>query len=115
MITPVLHRIMVKQVKLEEVHKEYQSAKRAGIIIPEHPDTQRAQAGVDRGTVVAIGETAYRDYSQYADPDSNIPVHVGDTVAFAKYSGKVVTDPETDEEYVILNDEDIVCVITQKD
>ncbi len=115
MILPVLHRIMVKQVKLEELHKEYQSAKRAGIIIPEHAEIARAQAGVDRGVVIAIGETAYRDYSQYSDPTSDIPVKVGDTVAFARYSGKLVTDPDTEEEYVILHDEDIVCVITQKD
>ena len=109
MITPLLHRIVVKQEKLEEVDKTYLRARAAGIVIADHEDNKRAQAGVDKGTVIALGETAYRDYN--VSP----PVKPGDFVAFAKYSGKVVTDPDTEEDYVLLNDEDIVCVITRKE
>jgi len=108
MITPLLHRILVKQNKIEDTNKDYQRAARAGIIIPEHEDKARAQAGVDTGTIVAVGPTAYKDFG--VSP----PIEVGDVVAFARFSGKVVRDPADDVEYVLLNDEDI-CVIITKD
>jgi co-chaperonin GroES (HSP10) len=106
MIVPTLHRIIVKQQKLNESHKEYRRAEAMGIIIPEHEDTKRAQAGVDKGIVMSIGPTAYRDYNVDA------PIKVGDLVAFARFSGKVIIDPKDDEEYVALNDEDVVAILT---
>lgn len=105
MIEPLLHRIIVKQRKLEEVDQTLKRARAAGIVIAEHADTTRAQAGVDKGTVVAIGPTAYRDFN--TEP----PIKVGDIVVFAKFSGKVIQDPKDEEEYVALNDEDIVAII----
>ena len=106
MIKPLLHRIIVKQQKLTEVNKDYQKAEALGIIIPEHGDIKRAQAGVDKGIVVAIGPTAYRDFN------TEVPIAVGDVVAFAKYSGKTITDPDDDQDYVALNDEDIVAILS---
>ena len=108
MITPLLHRIIVKQHKLEDTNKEYRKARDIGIIIPEHEDNKRAQAGVDKGIVVSIGPTAYRDFN------TDIPIKVGDTVAFARFSGKMIADPKDEEEYVALNDEDIVAVLTEE-
>jgi co-chaperonin GroES (HSP10) len=105
MIVPLLHRIIVKQHKLEEVDQTLKRARAAGIVIADHADTKRAQAGVDKGVVVAIGPTAYRDFQ------TDVPIKVGDTVAFAKFSGKVIEDPETSEEYVALNDEDVVAIL----
>lgn len=106
MITPILHRILVKQNKLEDTNKEYQKAKQIGIIIPEHEDNKRAQAGVDTGVIISIGPTAFRDFGVES------PIKVGDSVAFARFSGKVVHDPEDNEDYVLLNDEDICVIIT---
>ena len=106
MITPILHRILVKQNKLEDTNKDYKRAAAAGIIIPEHEDKARAQAGVDVGTIIAIGATAYKDFGVAP------PIKVGDTVAFARFSGKMIVDPANEQEYVALNDEDIVAVIT---
>lgn len=108
MITPLLHRIIVKQHKLEETNKEYRKAAEIGIIIPDHEDNKRAQAGVDKGIVVAIGPTAYRDFN------TDVPIKIGDTVAFARFSGKMIADPKDEEEYVALNDEDIVAVLTEE-
>jgi len=108
MITPLLHRIIVKQHKLEETNKEYRKARDIGIIIPEHEDNKRAQAGVDKGIVISIGPTAYRDFN------TEVPIKVGDTVAFARFSGKMIADPKDEEEYVALNDEDIVAVLTEE-
>lgn len=109
MITPLLHYVIVKQEKLADVDPTYQRAKAAGLLIADHDDNKRAQAGVDKGTVISLGPTAYRDYN--VDP----PIKPGDFVAFAKFSGKVITDPEDNQDYVLLNDQDIVCVITRKE
>lgn len=106
MITVILHRILVKQNKLEETNKDYLKAKSFGLIIPEHEDNKRAQAGVDTGIVIAVGPTAFKDFG--VSP----PIKVGDNVAFARFSGKVIHDPEDDEDYVLLNDEDICVIIT---
>ena len=107
MIVPVIHRIVVKADKLEETDKTFLKAAQIGIVIPEHEDRKRAQAGVDKGVVVSIGPTAYRDFNVPC------PISVGDYVAYARFSGKLITDPETDEEFVILNDEDICCVFKE--
>ena len=106
MIKPLLHRIIVKQHKLNEVNKDYKRAEAIGLFIPEHEDTKRAQAGVDKGIVVSIGPTAYRDFN------TGVPINVGDTVAFARFSGKIIVDPQDEEEYVALNDEDVVAILT---
>lgn len=107
MIIPVLHRILVKADKLEETDTTFLKAKQIGIVIPELEDRKRAQAGVDRGTVVAIGPTSFRDFG------ADCPLKVGDYVAYARFAGKIVTDPYTEQELVALNDEDIVCIFRQ--
>jgi len=108
MIVPVLHRILVKADKLEETDATYVKAKSIGIVIPEHEDRKRAQASVDKGKVVAIGSTAFNDFHTVC------PLSIGDYVAYARFAGKIVTDPFTDEEFVALNDEDIVCIFHQE-
>jgi len=105
MITPLLHRIIVKAESFREFDKDMQRARAMGLEIPEMEEMKRAQASVDRGIVVAIGATAYRDYG--VEP----PVQIGDVVNYARFSGKVIEDPETEEQFVALNDEDLICVI----
>jgi co-chaperonin GroES (HSP10) len=83
MIIPALHRILIKQDKLEESNKDYLKMKQMGLVLPDMDDKKRAQASVDTGTVVAIGATAFRDFG---------------------------ADPDTHEEFVLLNDEDLCCV-----
>lgn len=104
MIIPALHRILIKQDKLEETDETFKRAGKAGIIIPELEANKRAQAGVDTGTVIAIGETAFRDFG------TTSPVVEGDRIAYARFSGKFVKDPTTEEEYILLNDEDVVAI-----
>lgn len=108
MIIPVLHRILVKQDKLEETDKTYVKATAMGLVLPEHEDQKRAQASVDKGKVVAIGATAFRDFG------TNSPIEVGDYVAYARFAGKRIEDPFTGEDFVALNDEDIVCFFRQE-
>lgn len=104
MIIPALHRILIKQDKLEEADEVYVRAKKAGIQIAPTDDNKRAQASVDTGTVVAIGDTAFRDFG------TTSPVSPGDKIAYARFSGKFVKDPSDGEEYVVLNDEDVVAI-----
>lgn len=104
MIEVVLHRVLIKQDKLEDANKDYVKMKELGLVLAETEDRKRAQAGVDTGTVVGMGATAFRDFNTSA------PIAVGDKIAYARFSGKFITDPETDEEFVAINDEDVVCV-----
>lgn len=104
MIVPALHRILIKQDKLEETDETHVRAHKAGIIIPELEENKRAQASVDTGTVIAIGETAFQDFG------TTSPIVEGDKIAYARFSGKFVKDPVTKEEFLLLNDEDVVAI-----
>jgi co-chaperonin GroES (HSP10) len=105
MIIPVLHRILVKQDKLEDKDESFKKATSAGIFIPNLDERTREQAAIDTGTVVAIGDTAFRDFG------AESPIKIGDCVVFAKHAGKVIVDPQDDVKYVALNDEDIVAIL----
>lgn len=98
MITPAGHRVLVKVEEAEKVTK-------GGIVIPDHLQDRNTEASTI-GTIVAVGPTAWQAF------DDGTPwAQVGDRVAFAQYGGKKITDPETDETYRILNDEDIIAVV----
>jgi co-chaperonin GroES (HSP10) len=76
------------------------------LILIEHGEGEkRIEAATTEGVVYQIGPTAY----------SGEPapwVKVGDKVQWGKYAGYWITDPETKENYVILDPHDILCVIT---
>lgn len=105
-IKPILHRILVKQDKLDEKDEAFAAARRMGIEIIEG-ERKREQAAIDTGTVLDIGPTAFRDFGV----DSS-PIKVGDQVVYAKYGGKAITDPVTKEVFVALNDEDVIAVLS---
>lgn len=68
----------------------------------------REQAGVDQGIVLSIGKTAFKDFGGEAW------CRKGDYVAYARHAGKFVQDPDTGENVLVLNDEDILCRIKKK-
>lgn len=103
MIIPVLHRIIVKQDKLEEKDQIFKRAKEAGLFV-DLSEKSREQAAVDTGTVVSIGPTAFKDFGA-----EQPPIILQDSVVFAKHAGKIIVDPEDGETYIALNDEDIIC------
>lgn len=107
-IKVVLHRFLVKPFKLEEVDKDIARARALGIQLIDS-ENKREQAAVDKGVVVDIGPTAFKDFG------TESPIKVGDVVAFAKYGGKTIKDPDDDVEYVVLNDEDLVAILTKKE
>jgi len=112
MIIPCGHRVVVKQEKLEEVDATYRKAAKAGIVFADTDEKKREQAGLDKGTVISIGPGAFVEFNR--DQMTNGPwCKVGDKIAFARYSGKSVVDPDDHETYMVINDEDVVCLIRE--
>lgn len=107
MIKPLIYRVLVKAEKFEEFSEDVKRARSIGLEIPELEDHKRQQASVDRGTIVAIGETAFRDHN------IECPIKIGDVVNYARFAGKIIVDPETKEEFVALNDDDLICIVKE--
>jgi co-chaperonin GroES (HSP10) len=101
------HRIIIRADKFEELDKTVASARKSGLIVQLESE-DREQKAVDTGTVVDIGFSAFKDFTGEVKW-----CQIGDHVAYAKYSGKWVKDPATQEEFLIVNDEDIICLLTE--
>jgi co-chaperonin GroES (HSP10) len=116
-IRVVLHRILVERDIPEDTDavKTKRALEKSGLAVPESVkedlDKQalRENASMDKGTVVSIGETAFKDYGIES------PITVGDYIVYAKFGGKDVTDPESGKVYVVINDEDLVCILSKKE
>lgn len=108
MIIPAGHRILVRPDKLEDIDPAYKRAREAGLYLnDDHEERLRERAGVDKGVVLSLGLTAFRDFG------GDNWVSEGDYIAYARHAGKWVKDPDTDEDVLVLNDEDVVCIIKQ--
>lgn len=103
-IKPILHRIVVKPEEVLETDDVYKRAKSLGIEIQLD---KREQAGVEYGTVIEVGSTAFTEFGTTAEAQGVVP---GAKITFARYAGKTIKDGET--RLVVLNDEDCVGVIT---
>lgn len=98
MIAPAGHRVLVKVTETEEVSA-------GGIVIPKTIQDRNTEANIF-GVLVAVGPNAWKAF------DDGVPwASVGDKVAFAKYGGFIIEDPDTKEQFRLLNDEDITAVI----
>lgn len=101
MIKVVGFRVLVKPDPIEKVTK-------AGIVIVE--DERAQEASQYTGTVIDVGAIAWEAFGPnnkgqpWAQP--------GDRIIYSKYAGKKIKDPETDEQYVVINDDDVVAVVT---
>lgn len=93
---PVLHRVLIQPDKLEEKTS-------SGIIIQYD---KREEAAVEKGVVILVGSTAYKEFGTTAEEQGIVP---GARVSFAKYAGKTIMDGDT--KYIAVNDEDIVGVL----
>lgn len=108
MLNPLGHRVLIKQDKLEDTDPTFNAAKKAGIALPQNLELEREQAAVDKGVIVAIGHTCWQDPTLGGVPWAA----VGDYVYFAKYAGRVITDPVDKEKYILINDEDLIAKVT---
>ena len=97
-------RILIKPFKLQEHDKVYDSAKKAGIILTEISE-RKEQINVDKGIVLQIGAKCHEDYVG--------DLKVGDTVAYAKFGGKFISEPNSNEVFLVINDEDLVAIFKE--
>jgi len=74
-----------------------------GIILKTASQVEEYRDQTTTGTVVDHGPAAWLDPAMGGEPW----VEEGDRVVYAKYSGKMFKDPETDIEYVCVNDDAI--------
>jgi co-chaperonin GroES (HSP10) len=92
-------RVLVKPDPVEE--------KTAGGIVVVQ-DEKLAKAANIKGTLVGVGDQAWKAFSKNYDGEPW--AKVGDRVYFSRHAGKIVKD-NNGEEFLIMNDEDITCVI----
>ena len=97
-IKPRGYRILVKADEVETV-----SAGGIQLVL----DQKLERAAQMRGELVAIGEYAWDNYKTPWG-------EVGDYILFSKHAGKIIEDPVTGEDYVIMNDEDLIAVLERK-
>jgi len=96
-LEPAGHRVMLKQ---DDINTKTDW----GFEVVTNEKLERA--AVDTGIVVAIGPNAWK-----LVPDETPWAKVGDKVYFARHAGKVLEDLATKEKFLIINDEDVLCVI----
>jgi co-chaperonin GroES (HSP10) len=108
-------RLIIRPDKVQdsEAEKTKKLAEKSGILLHEQTkenlenELTRAQASIDQGVVLSVGPTAFGgDIQKWCD--------VGDYVAYARHAGRWVKDPDTDENVLAINDEDVICRITKK-
>lgn len=94
------YRVLVKPDDPETVSK-------GGIIMVL--DEKLERSGQQFGHVVGIGPTCWQG-SIKQDPWCK----TGDRVLFSKHAGRFVYDPNTSEELMIMNDDDILAVVKEE-
>lgn len=91
-------------VRPDEIKKKTES----GILI-EFAGNEKLEKGARiTGTVVDIGPECWEMHKY---PNKTPWCKVGDTIFWAKYAGKQVVDPDTQIDYIIINDEDVCGVV----
>lgn len=93
-IKPMTNRVLIKRFKAQ--------ASKGGILLPDS-----AQEKPKEGEVVAVGP-GMRDEEGNLTP---LSVKVGDRVLFASYAGTEFKNPESEEEFLILSEDDILGVL----
>lgn len=100
-IHPQGYRLLVKADAIDETYGE------TGLVVVE--DKRQTKAAVNRATVVEVGSLAFTGFSK-TEPWCK----AGDRIIFSQYAGKYLEDPATGEEFVILNDEDVIATISKE-
>jgi len=70
-------------------------------------DERLERAAQVYGTIITIGPECWKDKKGDGKPWAS----EGDKVCYVRHSGKSIIDTETDEEFVVINDEDILVVM----
>lgn len=104
MITVTGCRLLIKPNTIQEHDKVFASARAAGIALLDTSE-RKEQINVDKGVVLQIGEKAHEDYIG--------TLKIGDLIGYAKFGGKFITDPGDDQIYLVINDEDVICILKE--
>ena len=116
MLHPCGYRILVLPDEIEKEIKEGKLAEVGFEIVLTEQQQRLEEASQHLGTIVAVGTKAWayhRDIDSDGIQREGAPwAEKGNRVIYARYAGKKLVDPETEIEYVVLNDEDIICVVT---
>lgn len=102
MIVPTGRVILVKPDPVE-------TTTASGIIL--HKDEEKEKASSVSGTVMALGELAFKEFLPFSGEFKMIYApyaKVGDRIQFRRYTGVGVTDPETKEVFLLMNDTDVL-------
>lgn len=100
MIVPTGDRILVKPDPVETKTK-------GGILLAQ--DEKIAAAAAVTGTLVAQGEIAWKEFVDGAFKQVYEPfAKIGDRVQFRRYTGVSVKDPDTDEQFLLMNSTDVL-------
>lgn len=97
---PKGYRVLVKP---DPVEKQTDS----GIVLALNERKEKA-AGTT-GRVIGIGPTAWKSYDPGEDWEPW--AKEGDHIVYSRYGGIWVNDPETHEEYILINDQDVLMVL----
>lgn len=113
MLYPCGHRVLVKT---KEVEKKKDLGNGLELELVYGANEKLEKAAQIEGTVVAVGPDAWKAFRGIAPDGRQVEgrpwAKVGDRVYYARYAGHPLMDPETGDEFTILNDEDITCIIT---
>ena len=105
-IKAVIHRLVVQPVELEVYDDVAAKLKELGLERGITEESKYHHTQIDQGYVLDIGPTAFLDYVK--KHNLPIPVQIGTLVTYARHSGKVIRDPQTNKDVVVLNDDDIL-------
>lgn len=100
-ILPTEFKVLIAPKSAEEVTK-------GGIIIPDMTKDAEKYATVE-GTIIDVSHLAFT-YATKAEWDGHKP-KPGQRVIYAKYAGVRVKSPKDGQEYLLLNDKDVVATI----
>jgi len=105
-------RVLIKQDSAEE-KTEW------GFVLEASEEKKKlVQNAVYTGELIQVGPTAWYDYShKYGKKICEPWARIGDRVLFTKHGGRYVEIPDTaeDENYVVVNDGDVLMVLDKED
>lgn len=100
-ITPTEFKVLILPKEVEQVSK-------GGIILSSQSVEAEKSATIE-GEIIAVSHLAFT-YATEAEWDGKKP-KPGDRAIFAKYAGVRVKSPRDGQEYLLINDKDLVATI----
>ena len=106
---PCGYRVLIK---MDSVDKEITEGALKGFKLGSDDEQKKEEHGHCIGRIVSFGPTAFKGYAGCESPE-DWGAKVGDLVEFNRYDGKIPLG-DTNEEYRIINDCDILMVVSDE-